>query len=192
MFFNVLVCWEYDFLPVSSPAVIIDAGANIGLASIWFASKFPDARIIAVEPENSNYGLLERNVAPFPNVTPVHAAVWSHVGTLGVEAPDDWGPAGFQTRELPDSHRPVQRVPCLTITELMSEYDLKWVDLLKVDIEGAEKEVFGSPDEWIGSVGAIAIELHDRFEPGCSRSFFAAVTAFPVEQTCGENVFVAR
>ena len=74
----------------------------------------------------------------------------------------------------------------------MSEYDLKWVDLLKVDIEGAEKEVFGSPDEWIGSVGAIAIELHDRFKPGCSRSFFAAVTAFPVEQTCGENVFVAR
>jgi hypothetical protein len=74
----------------------------------------------------------------------------------------------------------------------MSKHDLSWVDLLKVDIEGAEKEVFSSPDEWIGSVSAIAIELHDRLKMGCSRSFYAAVTAFPIEQRRGENVFVAR
>lgn len=190
-FVQVLVDEQYDF-PIEHPAAIVDAGANIGLASIWFASKFPHARIIAVEPEKSNYELLLRNVAPFPNVTPVHAAVWSHRGTLVLDDPNNEGPAAFQTRELGDSPSPGQRVPCFTIPELMSEYDLTWVDLLKVDIEGAEKEVFGSAVEWIESVGAIAIELHDRFKAGCSRSFYAAVTEFPVEERRGENVFVAR
>ena len=190
-FLQVLGDEGYDF-PVNQPAAIIDAGANIGLASIWFASKYPNARIIAVEPEKSNFDLLERNVAPFPNVTAVHAALWCHPGTLAVDDPNDEGAWAFQTRELADSPSSVQTVPCLTVSELMSEYDLKWVDLLKIDIEGAEKEVFDSPDEWIGSVGAIAIELHDHLKAGCSRSFYVATTEFPVEQMRGETVFVAR
>lgn len=193
VFLTILAGEEYDFpFPINPPAVIIDAGANIGLASIWFASRFPQARVIAVEPEKSNYDLLVRNVAPFLNVTPVHAALWSHAGILGVDDPNGWGAQGFETRELADSPGSVQRVRCLTVAELMSEYDLKWIDLLKVDIEGAEKEVFDSPEEWIGSVGAIAIELHDRIKAGCSRSFYGAVTAFPLEQCRRETVFVAR
>jgi FkbM family methyltransferase len=190
-YLQVLVGEEYDF-PLNLPATIIDAGANVGLASIWFTSRYPSARVIAVEPEKSNYAILARNVAPFANVIPVRAALWCHSGTLEVDDPNDEGPWAFQTRELAKSPSSVQKVPCLTVSELMSEYDLGWVDLLKVDIEGAEKEVFSSPDEWIGSVGAIAIELHDRFKAGCSRSFYAAVTGFPVEQRRGENVFVAR
>jgi FkbM family methyltransferase len=190
-FLMVLKGKEYDF-EVVQPAVIIDAGANIGLASIWFASKFPAARVLAVEAEKSNYDLLVRNVEPFPNVTPIHAAVWSHRGTLAVDDPHNEGAWAFQTRELEDSLHPVETVPCLTVADLIADYELGWVDLLKIDIEGAEREVFSSPDEWIGSVGAIAIELHDRFKTGCSRSFYAAVTDFPVEQTVGENVFVTR
>jgi len=182
---------EYD-VAVERPSVIIDVGANIGLASIWFTSKFPEARVLAVEPEKSNYELLVRNVAPYPNVTTIHAALWTHRGTLALDDPRHEGAWAFQTRELADSPHPVEEVPCLSVADLISDYDLGWVDLLKVDIEGAEKEVFSSPGEWIGSVGAIAIELHDRFKTGCARSFYAAVTDFPVEQTLGENTFVAR
>jgi FkbM family methyltransferase len=193
LFLDVLLRQEYDFpFPIHRPAAIIDAGANIGLAAIWFTSRFPDARVVAVEPEQSNYDLLTRNVAPFPNVTPVHAALWSHVGTLAVDEPNGWGPMGYQTRELADWPYSAQRISCVTVTDLMSQYHLEWIDILKLDIEGAEKEVFSTSDEWIGSVGAIAIELHDRFKPGCSRSFYAGVTAFPVEQSRGEIVFVAR
>ena len=190
-FLQVLVHEGYDF-PLDHPAVIIDAGANVGLASIWFACKYPNARVIAVEPERSNYDLLAQNVAPFPNVTPVHAALWSHPGTLAVDDPNHDGAWAFQTRELAGSPPSVQTAPCLTVAQLMSEYGLKWIDLLKVDIEGAEKEVFDSPDEWMGSVGAIAIGLHDRYKAGCSRTFHAAVTAFPVKKTRGETTFVAR
>ena len=190
-FLMVLDGAEYD-VAVERPSVIIDAGANIGLASIWFASRFPEARILAVEPEKSNYDLLVRNVEPYSNVTPIHAAVWTHRGTLAIDDPRQEGAWAFQTRELADSLHPVENVPCLSLADLISDYGLGWVDLLKVDIEGAEKEVFSSPGEWIGSIGAIAIELHDRFKTGCARSFYAAVVDFPVEQNLGENVFVAR
>src|SRR5665213_307274 len=64
---EVLLDGEYDFLPQISPKVIIDAGANIGLASIFFANKFPDAVIYALEPEVSNYAILEKNVSKYPN-----------------------------------------------------------------------------------------------------------------------------
>ena len=189
-FLQVLVDEGYDF-PLKHPLRSSTPG-DIGLASIWFASKYPNARVIAVEPEKSNFDVLTRNVAPFSNVTPVHAALWCHPGTLAIDDPNDDGAWAFQTRELADSTSRVQTVRSLTVTELMSEYDLKWVDLFKVDIEGAEKEVFESSDQWIGSIGAIAIELHDRYKAGCSRSFYAAITAFPVEQRRGETVFVSR
>jgi len=60
----------------TEPDVIVDAGANIGLASICFANKYANATIIAVEPEQSNFELLEENVAPYPNIVPVQAALW--------------------------------------------------------------------------------------------------------------------
>ena len=62
---------EYDFSLNNPPRVIVDGGANIGLASIYFANRYPDAKIIAIEPEASNFSLLQRNVAAYPQITPI-------------------------------------------------------------------------------------------------------------------------
>ena len=60
----------------------------------------------------------------------------------------------------------------ITMNELFDEFGIDRIDLLKLDIEGAEKEVFGSgPTAWLDRVGVIAIELHDCFKPGCSGGF---------------------
>ena len=83
-------------------------------------------------------------------------------------------------------------VPAVTITELMRTFHVAKIDLLKVDIEGSEVEVFSNPDPWIRSVEVICLEPHDRFRPGCSRTFFKAVTDFPVELWRGDTVMVAR
>ena len=64
------------------PPVIIDAGANVGLSAVFYANRFPNARIIAIEPEPSNYEMLKRNVVPYSNVTPVQAALWKENGPL--------------------------------------------------------------------------------------------------------------
>jgi FkbM family methyltransferase len=59
--------------------VIIDAGANIGLSALFFANKYPDAKIFAIEPEETNYKLLELNTKPYNNVCLIKAALWDSV-----------------------------------------------------------------------------------------------------------------
>ena len=66
--------YDSGFRP--APRVVVDAGANIGLSTVFFANKFPQAKIVAIEPEPSNFAMLRDNVAPYPNVTPVQAALW--------------------------------------------------------------------------------------------------------------------
>jgi FkbM family methyltransferase len=193
-FREVLLGEEYKFSLDHEPRVIVDAGANIGLASIWFAIRYPNARIIALEAERTNFELMVRNVALFPNVTPLHAALWSHRGVLGIDDPQGEGVWAFQTTELREGHDSYGVVDSITIQDLLSDYAIDRIDLLKIDIEGAECEVFSDPGSlhWIDSVDAIAIELHDRFRPGCSRAFYSRVNDLTVEETRGMNTFVAR
>jgi FkbM family methyltransferase len=192
-FKQVLIEGEYDFPLGEVPAVIFDCGAHVGFTSIWFATRYPEARIIAIEPESSNYELLDQNVTPFPNVTPVQAALWSHSGVVAI---DDLGSGtwGFQPTEVNHGATTVGTVESLTVRDVMDRFSLDYIDLLKIDIEGAEKEVFSDPGsmKWIDSVGAIEVELHDRFRPGCSRAFYSRVGDFNVETTRGMNTFVAR
>jgi hypothetical protein len=89
-FEKVFVSREYEFpYPNREPRLIIDAGANVGYASIFFARKFPSSRVLAVEPQRANYELLLRNVAAYPNVVPRRAALWNSNVTLRIENPDD-------------------------------------------------------------------------------------------------------
>lgn len=90
-FKQILLDGEDDFPLEHSPKVIVDA--HVGLTSIWFATRYPKATIIAIELEGANYKLMVRNLAAFPNVTPVEAALWSHSGVLAIDDPGagTWG-----------------------------------------------------------------------------------------------------
>ena len=94
--------YEAEFC--EAPRVIVDAGANIGLSSVFYANEFPEARIIAIEPEASNYEMLLKNIAPYPGITPVHAALWKENGTLNL---CDTG-AGNTTFQVSDAGDPVR------------------------------------------------------------------------------------
>lgn len=186
---------EYDFEVVHEPRVIVDAGANIGLASIWFASRFPDATIIAIEPEASNFELLKRNVAAWPNVIPLQAALWHRNEEISLLDPG-YGHWGFMT-ESSQAEGGIQvavrhTVEALTLDRLMERFDLETIDILKVDIEGAEKEVFSDTSAWIERVEAIIIELHERMKDGCNRSFYSATAGFRDEWSLGENIYLSR
>jgi len=195
VFKEVLLDEDYSFLLADTPQTIIDAGANIGLSAIWFATRYPHARIIAVEAERANFELMVRNLEAYPNVTPVHAALWPHRGVLSIEDPLNVGAWGFMTIQRDDgASSSFGSVQCVTVGDLIEEYGLGRVNLFKIDIEGAEYELFSDPgsSEWLKSVDAIAIELHDRFRPGCSRAFFSRVGELTIERTMGTNTFVAR
>jgi FkbM family methyltransferase len=182
---------EYGWVFNTSPSVIVDVGGYIGLSAAFFAHTYPEATIIAIEPDARNYELLMLNTARFPNVHAVRAAVWKESGTISLTDPGS-GAWGLQVSE---SHSPVaggDLVRAVTIDEIRKEFGLDRIHLLKVDVEGSEKEIFSTADSWISSVDAICIELHDRFKIGCSRSFFMAVQDFPIELHRNEDVLVAR
>jgi hypothetical protein len=103
-------------------------------------------------------------------------------------------PSASPARRPAVRDRPLSRFsePSISVADLMRSFDLDHIDVLKLDIEGSEKEVFEDSAEWIDRVSAIAIELHDRFKSGCSRAFYAATTGFAHEVTRDEDTFVRR
>jgi FkbM family methyltransferase len=160
---------EYDYPITFSPRTIVDVGANCGMTSVFYANRYPDATVVAVEPEVSNYTALVRNTRGYPNVIPIHGALWNKEGQVEVFSPwpkwKEWGKWGFRVREGNGCR-------ALTLKTLMREVGIETVDILKIDVEGAEREIFSSCD-WMDKVKLLAIELHDRDCPGCS----AAVNA---------------
>ncbi len=88
-----LLCRQYAIDLPFLPKTIVDAGANIGTASIYFAQAYPEARIIAIEAEASNFEVLVRNVRRYPAIIPIHAALWKHDGEIQRKRPRTfyWG-----------------------------------------------------------------------------------------------------
>jgi len=180
----------YDFDVARQPRVIIDGGANIGLSTIFFANRFPDARIIAVEPERSNFELLEWNTANYPNVEIVQAGLWNVDERLQVSDPGT-GFWGFRTTAVTPG-LDAETVPAVTVPTLLDMFDLDRADILKLDIEGAEREVFTGSESWIERVDGVIVELHDRLKPGCARSFYSGTPGFDLEWQIRENTYVTR
>jgi FkbM family methyltransferase len=194
-YFQVFGQGDYELEYVNDPEWIIDAGANVGFASLYFSRRFPAARILAIEPDPSNFEVLQRNIEPHPQIKAVRAALWSSSGSVRLVDPGlgEWGLRVDPTTEgalEPDAA--AGDVLAITVPEAMALLGAERVDVLKVDIEGGEREVFGGSDSWIGLVDSVIIELHDSDLPGCSDAFYSAVPDFTVRSRQGENVYVAR
>ena len=188
---QIFVAREYDYSVAREPNVIVDAGANVGLASIFFAIKHPNARVIAIEPEASNFELLRKNCMPYGQITPVCAALWDDDVEVRLVDPGN-GKWGYMTESRGSAGRTYQMVPGTTMWSLMSRERLEDIDILKVDIEGSEKEVFGGRPGWIDRVGALIIETHDWLRPGCRQSVMESTRDFDYRWQQGENWFFAR
>jgi FkbM family methyltransferase len=168
------------FLPYGYvPQTVLDLGANTGLTSSVFAARWPQARVVAVEPELRNFELLQRNCAPAANITPVRGAVWPHDGEVGITNPTE-RPWGFRVDELAGTHSGTEQIPAFSIPTLMVQHSFKTLDVVKMDIEGAEKVIFeANPIEWLSRVRVLIVEVHDRFLPGCSEALAGAVAPLP-------------
>jgi FkbM family methyltransferase len=168
---------------------IVDLGANIGLSVLYLRSQYPGARIIAVEPDKDNFDLLVKNVAGLPDVYCVNKAIWHSSRTLGLF---DTGGGAYSYLVKEESIDEKAAIRSVSINELLDEYKFSSIDLLKIDIEGSEKELFAvNYKEWLPKVGCVVIELHDWFRPGCAASFFRAVCSREYNLSFkGENVTV--
>ena len=159
---------------VEEPQLILDCGANVGYTAVYFLTRFPRAKLIAIEPDLENFDLLQRNLAPFRSrSTALRSAIWSHETGLtweesSLRAGNEMG------RELRPPHQGEEPVMMgTTILDLLNKSGLDRVDILKIDIERAEKDLFESNFEpWLSRTDHIVIELHDK---ECKDIFFQAI-----------------
>jgi len=197
-FEKIFVEREYDLPQLPEDArTIVDLGANIGLATIFFARRYPRARLLAVEPEPANFTLLEANTAALGNrVRPLRCAAWSHDGAVAMQSEDEQGMAlgewGYRVGQ--DGTGAGRATPAHRIDTLCDIAGFAGIDILKVDIEGAERDVFATrAAPWLARTGFIVIEPHDRFRPGATEVVRAAVQAdFEELPPMGEHLVFRR
>jgi FkbM family methyltransferase len=159
---------------------IIDAGGYIGAAAIALARMFPSATVVSIEPSSENFKLLEENVKPFRNVIAVNKALLDSPRSteLRNRGTGEWG---YTVVERPLDCRNAAALQCVngtTIESLLQEHSKEGIDVLKLDIEGAEKDVLDNSGAWIGCTAILVAELHERIVRGCTASFYSATAGF--------------
>jgi FkbM family methyltransferase len=172
---------EFDQLLEAAPGpkhgLVIDAGGYIGTAAIVLAEARPDAVVIVLEPSKANYEILKKNVAAYPNIQPVNAALAPEVGTLQLRdrGTGNWGFTLVSVPEDNPNALVIDEVKTIPVGQLLRESNRDGIDIFKIDIEGGEHALLSRNTDWIAKTDAICIELHDRIISGCSDVYSAAV-----------------
>jgi len=173
---HVFVLKEYEIDLPFVPKLIIDGGANNGMSAIFFALKYPSANIISVEPNKDNFRLLQHNTRDFKNVTAICKGVWNESGFLKIINSDADSNA-FRVDKINSNEDGA--IPAVSISDLLMSEKAAAIDILKLDIEGAEKKVFESNYEsWLPKTRLLIIELHDKIQPGSSKALFNAISNY--------------
>ena len=170
-------------------ALIVDAGANIGAASVYLSKIYGSSAIYAVEPEKSNIALLKINTENLA-VEIFEGAIAADDGVMYLQNPDasSWA---FQVAER-ESGIPVQTVAPTSLMASAAACGEFYPLIFKIDIEGGEQVLFKKDIEWMNLFPLIIIELHDWMLPfqGSSRSFMKALADFDFDIVYkGENMF---
>jgi FkbM family methyltransferase len=178
-------------IPSHKSPLIVDAGANIGASPVYFAYAFPNARVIAIEPETDNFELLLTNTQGL-SVECIHGAVACTPGFIDLVDPGV-GSWGFRTSASGAGKPTNQTVRCVTINEIYKAHtEGCFPFVVKIDIEGGEHDLFSGSTEWIAKTPLIIIELHDWLLLGKARSrpFLQCISSYDRDFVhVGENIF---
>lgn len=148
---------------LSANPVILDLGSNVGYTIIDFKYHYPDARVYGVEMDEKNFNLCKKNLAGLSDVEVIHAAVWYEDAQVEYDA--DAAADAFTIGQTSESNKK-NTVPAFCLPTLLALWGLDHVDYIKLDIEGAEKQLFELGDSgWLERIGQISIELHDTYSP---------------------------
>ena len=155
----------YDFSLPFLPKTILDLGANVGFTAIFFARKYPSAKIACVEPMPNNIELLKNNL----ELNEVEASVFP--AAIAVED----GSIQMEVGQLDYGHKVASinygkpltghtlEVEAISVPTLLKKLNWERISLLKVDIEGYESILLKECCEWLDFVDSICIECHEDY-----------------------------
>ena len=179
IFEHVFIEDEFD-INLGNPKLIIDGGANCGLAALYFAIRYPGAVVLAVEPDSENCLLCAKNTAGL-QVDLVKSAIWSRSTYLKIENPEA-EPWAFRCIEAEE-----EEPGSFEARDMKSLLAGRHCDLLKLDIEGGENELFREPD-WLDYVSAVVVEIHNAEADSLIRK---ACADWKISET-GEKLLLVR
>lgn len=165
--------YNLDDLLNSPVQRVLDLGANVGMAAIVLQCQFPEASFLLVEPDPRNLLRLGKAVE-LNNMSAsiVPAAVDWLPGTMTLRMGDNPTCSALQTSMMHD-YRDGIEVACLTVAELLDRVGWDTVDLVKIDVEGAEEAILTRNNTWLERARAVVLEIH----PTCSPAVIAASLA---------------
>lgn len=157
-----------------SPKVIIDLGAHIGLTSLYFHHHFPEAQFICVEPVEESYQVLNKNMSIVKDYRALNSVIADKEGTCNIYCYSWWSSCTISedinnkrigSISRPEGKRKLEKrqVNTISLPAIIEKYHIGKIDLLKIDIEGAEKQLFEGDVSWLQNVELIAIELHEKY-----------------------------
>jgi FkbM family methyltransferase len=163
VFRQIFVEREYQCVEdLAEPRVLIDCGANVGFATAWFLSRYPTMRAIAVEPDPTNAEMLRRNLAPFGDrATVLETGVWSRPARLRVVRGAFGDGREWATQVVECAAGEPHDLVAVDIPSLIDRMGGGPIDVLKIDIEGSERELFAAGEPaWLATVQHLVIEIH--------------------------------
>lgn len=168
--------------------VILDAGGNVGAASIWFSRTFPQAEIVCVEPDPENARIARLNTGDIDRIHVVEAAIGALPGHVTVRqhvSGDAWAASTVRSEA---------GAPVVTVSDCVATVERGALLIAKIDIEGFEADLFSANTDWIDEAAVIFVELHDWMRSHARSSLPVQKAMFTRERElliCGENlVFV--
>jgi len=152
--------------------VAVDVGANAGYFSMWWLARYPDSKVVCVEPIPENFALLKRNAAlnPDKKISLINGAVAGENGEIVLRYSLTQGfTTSASVLEGVQGQNEIS-VKCLSLAQLMSDHGLKQIDYLKLDCEGSEYAIlYKSDDALLKTIKRIALEAHVGSGPGQSK-----------------------
>jgi len=188
LFQEIFLFNQYGFSLDENPKIIIDAGANIGLSTVYLKNRFPEATIYAIEPDQANFQMLLRQIKPWEGIIPIQSGIWNNDSFLRVRdtTVDAWALEVETCRE-----NDIGSFKATSIQGLMHKHGITQIDLLKIDIEGSERELFmDSYDYWLPRTKVMVIEFHDWIKEGCSRAVFKAIAQYRFKTVVFEGMLI--
>jgi FkbM family methyltransferase len=161
---------KYKFESTNQKPLIIDGGANIGVGCRYWKFLYPESEVIAFEPDELNFSLLNKNMINIPGFRAEKKALWSTNGALKFHAVG--GESGYVAKANAEIGNPeFVVVPAFRLRDLLN----RKIDLLKLDIEGGEMEVLRDCKDYLHNVERIFVEHHSFLESPQQLSDFFGV-----------------
>jgi FkbM family methyltransferase len=175
--------------------IVVDLGANVGLASIFFHEHyFPNARFIAVEPSPKNIAVLQKNLAAnIQKAEIVPVAVSTEIGLVCIDDTEVGYNVNILNQKKAQNTEGGENTEVLTLTmqRIIEDLKINRIDLLKMDIEGTEKDVLRDATSWLSIVHTMVVELHGDYTEEHLRRDIEPL-GFQISKTYVKHLYLAK